>query len=64
LAEDTVELTSTATRLTQLKADVASAEGIDQARVAALREQIANGSYEINPERIADALIKLEQELV
>ncbi len=62
LADDSVELTDTASRLGQLADEVRAAEGVDTQRVEALRERIASGDYEIDAGRIADRLIALERE--
>lgn len=62
LADDTVELTDTASRLSQLSAEVNSAPGVDTAKVDAIRQRIADGSYEVDAGRIADALIRQELE--
>lgn len=62
LADDTVEFTDTASRLSQLSADVAKADGVDVEKVEAIRQRIAEGSYEVNPDRIAEALVSLERE--
>lgn len=64
LSDDTVELTDTVSRLGQLRQEVAQADGVDVERVEAIRQQIADGSYEIDADRIADALVRLEQDLV
>lgn len=64
LADDTVELTDTASRLNQLSNEIRAADGVDLAKVEAIRERIADGSYEVDAGRIADALIRQEQELV
>jgi negative regulator of flagellin synthesis FlgM len=64
LADDTVELTDTATRLSELRSEVAKASGIDLERVESIRERIANGSYQVDAERVADALVQLERDLV
>lgn len=63
LGDDRVELTDTASRLSALAADVRAANGVDLERVEAIRDRIANGSYEIDAGQIADALIRQEQEL-
>lgn len=64
VSDDTVELTDTASKLSQLRSEVEAADGVNLDRVEAIRNQIAEGSYSVDPERIADALIKLEQELM
>ena len=61
---DSVQLTDTASRLAELQAEVAGADGVDLNRVEAIRQQIADGSYEVDAERIADALMTMEKELL
>lgn len=61
---DSVQLTDTAARLAELQAEVAAADGVDIERVEAIRQQIADGSYEVDADRIADALMTMEQELL
>ena len=64
LSLDTVQLTDTATKLAELQAEVSAASGVDIERVEAIRQQIADGSYEVDPDKIADALMAMEQELL
>ena len=61
---DSVQLTDTAARLAELQAEVASVDGVDIERVEAIRQQIADGSYQVDADRIADALMTMEQELL
>lgn len=61
---DSVQLTDTASRLAELQAEVAAADGVDLQRVEAIRQQIADGSYEVDADRIADALMTMEKELL
>lgn len=63
-AADSVQLTDTANRLAELQAEVAQADGVDLERVEAIRQQIADGSYEIDADRVADALMTMEKELL
>ena len=51
-------------RLAELQAEVSSAEGVDLARVDAIRQQIADGSYTVDADRVADALMTMENELL
>lgn len=62
-AGDTVELTSRAKLLEQLEKTLASQPAVDSGRVADVRAQIEAGKYEINPENLADAIIRSEREL-
>ena len=54
---DPVELTDGARQLHDLQAAVAATPVVDSNRVAALREAIANGTYVIDAQRIADGLL-------
>lgn len=54
---DSVKLTDSARQLHDLQGAVAATPVVDSDRVAALREAIANGSYQIDPQRIADGLL-------
>ena len=54
---DSVDLTDGARQLQDLQAAVAATPVVNSDRVAALREAIANGSYPIDPQRIADGLL-------
>jgi len=57
---DSVSLTGTAQQLRSLEQSLASQPVVDAQRVAAARQAIENGSYELNPTRIASKLISLE----
>ena len=56
-AGDSVDLTDGARQLQDLQSAVAATPVVDGSRVAALREAIANGSYQIDPQRVADGLL-------
>ena len=57
---DTVELTSSAKLLERLEKTMPE---IDSSRVAAVKAQIENGEYQIDVEKIADALIRADKEI-
>ena len=61
---DSVQLTDTAARLSELQAEVSAAAGVDLELVEAIRQKIADGSYEIDTDRVADALMTMEKELL
>ncbi|EKM25332.1 flagellar biosynthesis anti-sigma factor FlgM [Vibrio sp. HENC-03] len=42
---------------------MAASPAYDSAKVAAIKEAIANGSYKVDPEKLADNMIKFENEL-
>ena len=61
-ANDRVALTDSARALTEAaRAD--SGSPVDAAKVAHLRQSIANGSYQVNPGRIADGLLTLDKQI-
>ena len=45
------------------KQDMVDEPAYDSAKVAAIKEAIANGSYKVDPEKLADNMIKFENEL-
>ena len=60
---DTVSLTGTAQHLRNLEQSLASQPVVDTQRVAATRQAIENGSYQIDPSRIASKMVSLEHAL-
>ncbi len=60
---DSVSLTGEARQMQGLEARIASAPVVDTQRVQAVRSAVENGTFTINPERIADKMINLEQAL-
>ena len=59
---DTVELTRGAQLLEQLDKTLAEVSAIDSGRVEAVRTAIQNGDYSVDAEKIADALLRYDQE--
>jgi negative regulator of flagellin synthesis FlgM len=62
-SQDSVHITASARLLASLSQAVNSAPDVDAARVAAVQQAISAGQYRINPERIANRLLQLEQDL-
>ncbi len=60
---DKVSLTGQAQQLRELETQLASEPVVDRQRVEAVRSAVEDGSFAVNPERIADKLINLEQAL-
>jgi negative regulator of flagellin synthesis FlgM len=60
---DSVNLTGEARQLQALEARIANEPVVDTQRVQAVRTAVENGTFTINPERIADKMISLEQAL-
>lgn len=60
---DQISLTPTAQQLRGLEQQIADQPVVDTQKVDAVKEALANGSFEINPDRIASKLMSLEKAL-
>ena len=60
---DTVSLTDTATRLQSLENTLSNLPVSDPQRVESFRQAILNGSYEVNPQSVAEKLMNVEEQL-
>jgi len=58
---DTVSLTDTSAQLRSIENSLASLPVVDTQRVEAIKLAIADGSYQIDAESVADKLINFEQ---
>lgn len=58
-----VKITDQARQLAALERAVNDAPVVNESRVAAVRQAIDEGRYEVVPERIADKLLRMEHEL-
>lgn len=58
-----VKITDQARQLAALEQAVQSMPIVDEARVSEVRLALEQGRYEVSPERIADKLLRTEQEL-
>lgn len=56
-AKPEVSLSSQAQRLSQLESNIQAAPAVDSQRVAEIKLALANGTYEINAERIASRML-------
>jgi negative regulator of flagellin synthesis FlgM len=63
-AGDTVKITQSGMLLSKLEELVQRAPVVDAERVAAFKDAIASGSYEIDDRQVADRLLKLERDFV
>lgn len=61
--QDAVSLSSAGKAVGEMHNQMVSQPSFDQAKVAAIKEAIANGSYSVDPEKLADNMIKFEKEL-
>jgi negative regulator of flagellin synthesis FlgM len=60
---DKVSLTGDASRLRELERGLESQPVVDSQRVDAVRSAVENGTFEVNPDRIAEKMMSLEQAL-
>ncbi|WJW74618.1 flagellar biosynthesis anti-sigma factor FlgM [Thiohalobacter sp. IOR34] len=60
---DQISLTPEAQKLRDLETSVAELPQVDSDRVNAVKTALANGTFEINPERIAGKMIDFERAL-
>jgi negative regulator of flagellin synthesis FlgM len=60
---DTLSLTGTGTLLQKLDAAIAAAPVVDLARVNRIQQAIENGTYEIDPARVAEKMLAFETAL-
>ena len=57
---DRVSVTSEATRLQEIEEQLMAVPEVNSAKVADFKAQIANGTFDVNPQRIAEKLIAFE----
>lgn len=60
---DDVELTNTATNLRRIEAKLSSVPEADQSRIEDIRQRIERGSYQVDHQRLAQKLLRLDQDL-
>lgn len=60
-AKDNVVLSSEAQNLVRLQAKISNLPDVNLDRVAAIKQAIADGRFEINPERIAENMLKQDE---
>ena len=58
-----VRITDSAHQLAALEHAISQLPDVDEAKVAMVRAAIADGTYQVSSERIADKLIRFEHEL-
>jgi negative regulator of flagellin synthesis FlgM len=62
-AASPVRITDQARQLAALEQVVNTLPAVNEAKVAAIRTAIEDGSYQVVPERIADKLLRMDREL-
>lgn len=60
---DTVSLTHTAAELLKLEENLANIPDIDNGLVISIQTSIAQGEYQVEPEKIAERLMAIEKDL-
>ena len=58
-----VQITDSARQLAALEQAIRELPDVDEARVNEIRSAIADGSYKVSPDRIAEKLLRMEHEL-
>jgi negative regulator of flagellin synthesis FlgM len=61
---DTVNITRSGLLMSKLEEVVQRAPVVDAERVAAIKDALAAGSYEIDDQRVADKLLKFERDVL
>ena len=62
-SSDRVSLTGVARQLQEIETRLASEPVVDSQRVQTIRSAVENGTFTVNPERIAEKLMSLEEAL-
>jgi negative regulator of flagellin synthesis FlgM len=63
-ASDTVSITPSALLMSKLEELVQSTPVVDRERVAAIKESLASGTYEIDDQRVADKMLRFERDVL
>lgn len=58
-----VKLTGTARGLAAIEESLRALPAVDELRVAAVKQRLQEGSYQIDPQRVADRLLRMEGDL-
>lgn len=61
--KDTVSITQSGLLMSKLEEIVHGTPVVDSERVAALKDAIASGTYEIDDQRVADRLLRFERDV-
>ena len=62
-AGDTVTLTNSARSMQMIEAAVANAPVVNTTKVAAMKQAINSGTYQVNASQVADKMLQFEREL-
>lgn len=64
VSSTTVNISDASSKIQALEAEAYQSSGFDEARVAALKEAIRAGNFQINPKLIAEKLLATAQDLI
>lgn len=62
-SSDTVTFTNTAAEMLKLEENLANLPDIDNSRVASIKASLAEGSYQVDADKIVDSLLNIEKDL-
>jgi len=62
-SDSDVQLTGTARNLAAIEQSLRAMPAVDELRVAAVRQRLADGEYQVDPQRVADKMLQLESDL-
>lgn len=60
---DDVQLTGAARHLAAIEQSLRALPAVDELRVSAVKQRLQDGTYEIDPQRVADKLLRMERDL-
>jgi negative regulator of flagellin synthesis FlgM len=63
-AGDTVSITQSGLLMSKLEELVQNTPIVDQERVAAIKDSLASGTYEIDDQRVADKMLRFERNVL
>ncbi|MEO7773965.1 MAG: flagellar biosynthesis anti-sigma factor FlgM [Steroidobacteraceae bacterium] len=58
-----IHITDTARTLASLEESMKKMPAVDEKKVTLVRDSLRDGNYKIDPQRVADKLLRMEQEL-
>lgn len=62
--QDSVSLSSASSQLRALEASINESSGFDARKVEAIKQAISDGSFKVDPNKIADRLIAVSRESI
>lgn len=62
--QDNVSLSDTAAQMQALETGIGQSSDMDTSKVDAIKQAISNGTFQVNPERIADGMLTYTRDLL